>query len=771
VFTDKALESFEQDELNVRPFVRRLLRPVIEWPSNDGLVVGLYAPWGYGKTTVLNLLELDLASGIGDRKAIVVRFNPWFYNTPDAMLASFFGTLASATRRVPWLPTRDQRIKGLSTALEGLGEAVALATSPMPLVGTFIQRGTSNLAKLAKSGESDLRARQAVARNELTTLATRTPPVRLVVLIDDVDRAERPEVMALLKAVKLIGDLPNTTYVLAMDDQRVRELLDAEPLGERGAAFLEKIVQVPVKLPLIPRGALERLVKEALDRVAKEAGLADESLFAGTRFRFLDLYATTIGRRVRTLRDRARLANAYRFLLLSTEQPNDIDAEDALLVCFIQAFWPDVHDRMREYGDFLTATEHKWPSTRLDQNAAADRERKRVLLWNWILTGQELDASRSIETVASLEVVLERDRDLAAAHATLRRLFPLALMGGIPDESTVRVARAQNKISAPDRFERYFSLRPPSGEVPDRVVDHVVNEFLAQPGGMTHHTAREAARRLFDSVVVLRTSTGRSSFTQKLADRIQRIPSNAAGPLVAILLDNQERLDPSELLRALQRLVGIVYQSTLGLPFAGPDDEATVRASVAITPLILEIVQRLASWSDSVELAHIYVSDNSSLRFSDDQRVEIARAALQRFRDIVERRIDLFELEGTTFVVAVEHWRRFEKLSGDSAEWRREYLRSLIRGNVRRLVLYLLAFSSTDTNGRHTLVTRNPVERERAYHDDVFGAGVLEAELREAARNNSLTSFDPDGLIAEALSYFTPPNDSDSNGGALGRKN
>ena len=71
---------------------------------------------------------------------------------------------------------------------------------------------------------------------------------RLVVVVDDVNRLRPDEVLDFGGHVRLVGDFPNTLYLLAFNRHRVEEWL-GENNVERGRAYLEKIVQVTHDVP------------------------------------------------------------------------------------------------------------------------------------------------------------------------------------------------------------------------------------------------------------------------------------------------------------------------------------------------------------------------------------------------------------------------------------------------------------------------------------------------------------------------------------------
>jgi predicted KAP-like P-loop ATPase len=77
---DAPIEDFANDRFARGPFARRIARTIIAQRDPGSLVVGVYGPWGDGKTSVLNLVERTLAE---DPTVVAVRFNPWQLGNED----------------------------------------------------------------------------------------------------------------------------------------------------------------------------------------------------------------------------------------------------------------------------------------------------------------------------------------------------------------------------------------------------------------------------------------------------------------------------------------------------------------------------------------------------------------------------------------------------------------------------------------------------------------------------------------------------------------
>jgi predicted KAP-like P-loop ATPase len=81
--------------------------------------------------------------------------------------------------------------------------------------------------------------------------------VPIVVLVDEVDRVEDDEIRSIAQLVRSVADFPGISYVLAYDPKRVIQALGGAEKDDtlrdergRGRAYLEKIVQLQIPLPV-----------------------------------------------------------------------------------------------------------------------------------------------------------------------------------------------------------------------------------------------------------------------------------------------------------------------------------------------------------------------------------------------------------------------------------------------------------------------------------------------------------------------------------------
>lgn len=242
--SDVAVTSREADRLGRWPFAERIADTLANRSDPASLVVGVYGRWGEGKSTVLEFIAQRLTN---HPNVVTVRFNPWLFTNDQELFTGFFHQVADALDRK--LTTNTQR---LGEMLKTYGSLFTTIGAPDGTASTAMALGES----LARTSPSELRTRLEKALGEQQT--------RIVVLLDDLDRLDKSEAQAVFRLLKVAADFQWTSYVLALDREVVAGALAERYPGrpDGGDEFLDKIIQVPLTLPSVPREALQKLFYE-----------------------------------------------------------------------------------------------------------------------------------------------------------------------------------------------------------------------------------------------------------------------------------------------------------------------------------------------------------------------------------------------------------------------------------------------------------------------------------------------------------------------------
>lgn len=268
VNADRPIDSVEQDLLDRAPLAQVLAAQATA-QVGDGFVMGVAGAWGSGKTSLLNLM----VGVIKERNAgYVVRFDPWLFSSSEELVLRFLREVQAQLGRSGQLGEAAARIgeyAQLLAPLSTLAHAPWL-TAPMTVSGLLARR---RLKRQAGVSAQEQRVRVAEVLGRLDR--------RLVVVIDDLDRLMPGEVRDVVRLVKLVADFPNTTYVLAYDQQRVASALGASD-EQDGLEFLEKIVQLTHEVPPVSSMSISRVLTASINAAVGdlERYRFDESAYA-----------------------------------------------------------------------------------------------------------------------------------------------------------------------------------------------------------------------------------------------------------------------------------------------------------------------------------------------------------------------------------------------------------------------------------------------------------------------------------------------------------
>src|SRR5208282_2961421 len=140
-------------------------------------------------------------------------------------------------------------------------------------------------------------------------------PVRVVVLVDEVDRMDKAELYLLLKAVRGVVDLPNISYVCAFDKNAITRLIvERDPFY--GQLYLEKFFPIQLPLPRTDQELLGTLFDQRLDAICKKFHLLQtEEEKKALNEALLEIWHSSIKRCLYNFRRMALFFNALQMSL------------------------------------------------------------------------------------------------------------------------------------------------------------------------------------------------------------------------------------------------------------------------------------------------------------------------------------------------------------------------------------------------------------------------------------------------------------------------
>ena len=432
--SDQPIQKADEDRFGRSDFAKRIAQVIAKRTDSSSIVIGIHAPWGEGKTSVLNMIieELDRHENIE-----YLRFNPWRFPDEAQLLKHFFNILAEKIDAS--IITKGEKISGfIRKYADGLA----------PLSALGINAAEAVKAATGAIPEADIE--ELKRRVEAALLAAQK---RIVIIMDDIDRLDKEEVQAVFKLVKLSADFPQTAYILSFDEQMVAAAL-AEKYGGFGRNFLEKIIQVSLPLPPASPQALMSLTIEGI-KIALT--LAEIELSEEQHYKFTSKFDKAFRSRLGTPRLSKRLANALTFALPLVK--GEVDPLDLIFIEAIRAFYPDLYSSIRENEEVYLGT---------------------ILDW---VHGDEAKNKAKQEAAAIIEATLGSlsDRHKNSVKEVLQELFPQTGVYGLFRYGSHSPETESNwnkgkRVASKKYFMRYFTY----GVQPHDVSDNEVDRFLGE---------------------------------------------------------------------------------------------------------------------------------------------------------------------------------------------------------------------------------------------------------------------------------------------------
>jgi predicted KAP-like P-loop ATPase len=401
--------------------------------NGQGFVIGVSGPWGSGKTSLLNLMAAEVKES---ETGYIVRFDPWLFSSSEELVLRFL-------REVSGQLGREER--ALAEAAARIGEyaqilAPLTALVAAPWLGPVVAISSRVVGRRRKQVPVS-----AQEQREKVCEALRGLDRRLVVLIDDVDRLQGDEIRDVVRLVKLVGDFPNTTYVLAYDQLRVARALD-ETDEQEGQAFLEKIVQLSYDMPLVDPTRLARVLGESIS-----AAVGDISQYRFSQDEYTNLFAS-VRALFATVRDVRRYTNVLPGTLALIG--DEVELADVLALEALRMRVPICFARIIAAKQALTQPQTSALGT----------------------TGvSESSAKQQIEAIMQAASGFEDE-----VTSVIKRLFPAAqrhLGGSSYGNEWLATWRHERRVAHPEVFEIYLQKALPSGVLPVALVERAFDSL------------------------------------------------------------------------------------------------------------------------------------------------------------------------------------------------------------------------------------------------------------------------------------------------------
>jgi hypothetical protein len=260
---DAPVYKKEDDKLGRWQFANDIYSLAISCPKNWSVRIGIYGDWGAGKSSILSFIR-TMAEADGQ---ILIEFNPWGFDDKERLWREFVYSVYKQLGA--YKPPHMKRVLFKSK----VGQYAKIAASILKagnkvtkIAGQATEEGLELVKKYLSNNASDLIQLPGLIGDK-----------KIIVLIDDLDRADPALVPGVLYALRELVDIPGFSFILAFDPRVISKIMKKYNEGiSNGLKFLEKIIDYPRWLPDIK---LEQKIELARSDIDRYCAFVDKKAF------------------------------------------------------------------------------------------------------------------------------------------------------------------------------------------------------------------------------------------------------------------------------------------------------------------------------------------------------------------------------------------------------------------------------------------------------------------------------------------------------------
>lgn len=439
---DEPIDDASKDLVNRKRFVEALRKHIDNLPFQESIVIGLYGIWGEGKSSVLHLFRREIDK---NNNVLVYEFDPWFFGSKDAIIKNFYYGLKDLLSESYLIPKKIRRI---------------FSVYPKLLISGFV-----SFALDFKEKSED---RPIEVRKNLESFVAKLNK-RILVIIDDIDRLQRNEILEVFRLVKMTSNMKNIVFLLAFDPCTIIHTLDTGESYDKYQKYIDKIIQIPIYLPLTDQKHIDKYLlysypainyRSEIDKIMDVLKIKKEE-----RKEFDDLFVKTYQQTgfrqlFNTFRAAKRYINSISFRLPFIVE--EVFLYDFFILEVFQTFFSKIYNDIRSNPYYYVS--HWNLEIEVHSPLPINDEEKRITIKEHI------------------ENLIKEEKCEKLIFSLLESIFPSienAFSNGRISGGDSGEYRVKRRIAHPDCFDKYFMLSTRDDIVSDASFDNELNSWLS----------------------------------------------------------------------------------------------------------------------------------------------------------------------------------------------------------------------------------------------------------------------------------------------------
>lgn len=236
ILDDLEIVDSKDDLLGLSRFIDNIYNYLLTNSPKESFSIGLISRWGTGKSSVINLLEKK-----DDGKNLkIVRFKPWMYENNNNMFTELYKAINNEMS--------NDNCLDMSKIFNEYKKLI---------FGNIEKQTMFNFNFLETEKYDTIEKIKSYINNKISNSYK-----KIVIVIDDLDRIEKKDILFVFKIIHNILNFNNIIYILCYDEDKINRMLSKEIDIDK--KFMEKIIQEKIYIPIINSNKIYDILSNCL---------------------------------------------------------------------------------------------------------------------------------------------------------------------------------------------------------------------------------------------------------------------------------------------------------------------------------------------------------------------------------------------------------------------------------------------------------------------------------------------------------------------------
>ena len=345
------LDDYEKNPTRNFESLGKTIRNIIK-SSPPNFTLGIYGPWGIGKTTLMKAIEANLNREVlskNESPVLTIWFNAWKFERGQSPITH--SLLKSMAFEMDHHKIFKSVAREIFSAIKIFDE-----NEQSSQLFQFNVQSTDDLrkARLKKSRYHERIQKDSIYFNGISKIKNKVAQIRsdkgndfrVVIFIDDLDRCSPDKTIELLESIKMLLEVEGFIFIVALSYDSVTRLITNvyNNTGIKGEDYLKKIIQLPVTIPQWSSESFSELISH---KIAPKLNF-EYSKFILQNPEILSQVSNSNPRQLKRFINNVIIA----FETFAKNEYSKITLDEIFLVKILKSEWPEFYQEIIKNEEF-----------------------------------------------------------------------------------------------------------------------------------------------------------------------------------------------------------------------------------------------------------------------------------------------------------------------------------------------------------------------------------------------------------------------------------